>query len=274
MRRGLLLLVAVAAAACGVRREGPPRIPPKTVVLTFDDAVRNHLTFVAPLLERLGFSATFFVTAHWMADQEHYLSFEEVAELHRRGFEIGNHTWSHGGYHRPEAARHLADDTARVDYQLGFFGVPRPTSFAWPGDVFGPESLVELRRLGYRFARRGRSPKAPPAGNHSGPLYDPRRNDPLLVPSTLIVKAGSTLSDFAAAASRAIRGRAVIFQFHGVPDPANPDVSTDPEDFRRFMTYLKEHGYRGIALRDLEPYVDRTHLPRDPLARVRWPPEN
>ncbi len=34
---------------------------PKTVVLTFDDAVKSHRTFVGPLLKELGFRATFFV---------------------------------------------------------------------------------------------------------------------------------------------------------------------------------------------------------------------
>jgi len=32
----------------------------KVVVLTFDDAVKSHRTFVAPLLKELGFGATFF----------------------------------------------------------------------------------------------------------------------------------------------------------------------------------------------------------------------
>ena len=32
-------------------------IPDKLVVLTFDDAVKSHRTFVAPLLKELGFGA-------------------------------------------------------------------------------------------------------------------------------------------------------------------------------------------------------------------------
>ena len=32
------------------------------VVLTFDDGVKNHLTFVAPLLKKLSFGATFYVS--------------------------------------------------------------------------------------------------------------------------------------------------------------------------------------------------------------------
>ena len=35
---------------------------PSTIVLTFDDSVASHATFVAPLLKKHGFCATFFIT--------------------------------------------------------------------------------------------------------------------------------------------------------------------------------------------------------------------
>jgi peptidoglycan/xylan/chitin deacetylase (PgdA/CDA1 family) len=47
----------------------PGKAGAKVVVLTFDDAVKSHRTFVAPLLKELGFGATFFVTHRWMADR-------------------------------------------------------------------------------------------------------------------------------------------------------------------------------------------------------------
>ena len=37
-------------------------VPDKIVVLTFDDSVASHATFVAPLLKKHGFGATFFIT--------------------------------------------------------------------------------------------------------------------------------------------------------------------------------------------------------------------
>ena len=70
----------------------------KIVVLTFDDAVKSHRTFVAPLLKDLGFGATFFVTHSWMADIANFMSWEEIAEIHRMGFEIGNHSWTHANF--------------------------------------------------------------------------------------------------------------------------------------------------------------------------------
>ena len=70
----------------------------KTVVLTFDDACRSHLEFVAPLLREYGFGATFFVCRpeNWLAkDPEAFLSGPEIGELYRAGFETGNHTLNH-----------------------------------------------------------------------------------------------------------------------------------------------------------------------------------
>ena len=61
-------------AAPGLR--AAETIPPKTVVLTFDDAVASHLDVVAPRLKELGFGATFFITHAWMNDREHFLTWE------------------------------------------------------------------------------------------------------------------------------------------------------------------------------------------------------
>src|SRR2546428_9711792 len=71
----------------------------RIVVLTFDDAVKSQRTVVAPLLKDLGFGATFFVSHRWMVDDpEHYLTWQEIAEIHQMGFEIGNHSWTHPDY--------------------------------------------------------------------------------------------------------------------------------------------------------------------------------
>ena len=87
----------------------PPNlpIPDKTVVLTFDDAVKSHRTFVAPLLKEMEFRATFFVSHRWMDDRENFMTWQEIAELHQMGFEIGNHTWTHGDFSSPRGAAHL-----------------------------------------------------------------------------------------------------------------------------------------------------------------------
>ncbi len=71
--------------------------PPRTVVLTFDDSSKSHFTIVRPLLLQYGFSATFFITEgfDFPTNKKDYMTWAEIAQLHRDGFEIGNHTRDH-----------------------------------------------------------------------------------------------------------------------------------------------------------------------------------
>jgi peptidoglycan/xylan/chitin deacetylase (PgdA/CDA1 family) len=238
------------------------------VVLTFDDNCRSHLEFVAPLLREHGLSATFFVTAYRMEDRENYFDFEGAAELHRLGFEIGNHTFDHTCYSGPEQAQRLPDQLRRHEEALATVGVPRPTTFGWPGNNFGPEARQALRAAGYRLARRGPGPEYPWFGRSTGPVYDPAANDRLLIPSC-VVNSDWTVSHFRSVIARAVAGRAVVIQFHGVPDPAAPHLSTDPQTFREFVSVLVEEGCNVIAMRDLLRYgVERVPC-RDPMTQIR-----
>src|SRR3990172_8335056 len=133
----------------------------RIVVLTFDDAVKSHRQFVAPLLKRMGFGATFFVTHYWMNDSENFMTWNEIAEIHEMGFEIGNHSWTHADFSQPKNAARLAEELKQVEVELERVGVPRPISFAYCGNGFGPEAVLGLKKLGYRLARRGMQPEVP-----------------------------------------------------------------------------------------------------------------
>ncbi len=267
---GALLLGLLTGAASG----NPQPVPDKLVVLTFDDAVKSHRTVVAPLLKELGFNATFFVTHKWMADRTNFMTWEEIGEIHQMGFEIGNHSWTHSDFSQPKNAARLAGELSLVDRELGQTKakVPRPQSFAYCGNTFGPEAVQRLSELGYKFARRGGQPEARYGTLDLGATYDPKRHHPLLIPSTGDAYPNWTLEHFANVVARATNGQIVVLQFHGVPDVAHPWVHTPPERFREYMAYLKEHNFRCLAVRDLEPYVDWNNLPADPLLNVRQPP--
>jgi peptidoglycan/xylan/chitin deacetylase (PgdA/CDA1 family) len=262
-------LIPSITPPCSAGSSIPARIPDKTVVLTLDDAVRSQIDFVAPLLEKLGFNATFFITHNWMDDQVHFLSWEDVARLNRRGFEIGNHTWTHSAFDQPQNAAKLGDELQMVDDALAKVGVPKPVSFAWPGDNFGPEALEQLRQHGIKLARRGMQPEVPYGEIQVGPVLDVTRNDPLLIPTTGDAYPGWTLEHFKQVVAGAKDAKIVVLQFHGVPDTVHPWVNTAPEMFRQYMQYLKDNGYRVIALRDLLPYYNWSHLPNDPLVKER-----
>ncbi len=243
----------------------------KVVVLTFDDSVKSHRTYVAPLLKELGFGATFFITHRWMNDTENFMTWEEIAEIHQMGFEIGNHTWTHPQLAAPKAAGRLHAELALIDYELHRVKVPKPISFAYTGNGFGPEAVKGLQELGYRFARRGMQPEIPYGKMQIGPGFDPQKHHPLLIPTTADAYPDWTMEHFQKAISSVAPGEIIVLQFHGVPDIAHPWVHTPPEKFKEYMLYLKENGYRAIAMRDLEAYIDFDNLPDDPMLKVRYP---
>lgn len=262
-----------ATVLCAALAQGLEPIPDKTVVLTFDDAPKSHRTFVAPLLKELGFGATFFVSARWMDDTENFMTWAEIAEIHQMGFEIGNHSWSHLDFGGPENAARLAGQLALVDLALEQVKVPRPISFAWCGNAFGPEALAKLQALGYRYARRGMQPEVPYGQAQPGPLYTPGAYHPLLLPTAGDAYPNWNMDNFRAAADRARDGKIAILQFHGVPDPAHPWVSTPPDAFRDYMDYLKREQFNVIALRDLDRYVDPDGEVHDAMTAVHYGPK-
>ena len=270
----LTLLLINGGSARGDEPTAAEPIPAKTVVLTFDDAVKSHVTVVAPLLQELGFGATFFITQAWMDDPEHFLSWDDVATIHKMGFEIGNHTWTHGGFSTPVGAARLADELARVEHELARVGVPKPISFAWTGNAFGPESVAVLADAGYRLARRGMQPEVPYGRIHAGPLFDPTKHHALLIPTSGDGYPDWNLAHFRRVVDRAVEDKIVVLQFHGVPDIVHPWVHTPVEQFRRYMNYLDENNFHVVALKDVEQYLPAEPIADDPTLKIRYPDGN
>lgn len=271
--RLLVLLLMTSIISLWHQRAFPAHVEEgrRIVVLTFDDAVKSHRTFVAPYLKQLGFGATFFVTHCWMNDSEHFMTWKEIAEIHQMGFEIGNHSWTHADFSRPENAARLADELTRVETELKRVGVPRPISFAYSGNGFGPEAVAELSKLGYRLGRRGMQPEVPYGQMKIGPSFDPHRHHPLLIPTTGDAYPGWTLEHFRKVVESPRLNQIVVLQFHGVPDVQHPWVNTSPDLFRRCMVYLSEHKFRVLAMRDLDNLLPKKP-PADPLLETRYSP--
>ncbi len=243
----------------------------KVVVLTFDDAVKSHRTYVAPMLKELGFGATFFVTYRWMENETNFMSWEDIREIHEMGFEIGNHSWTHRDMGDPQNARRLAGELGLVNFMLLKQGVPNPTTFAYPGNKFGPEAVEILQEGGYTLARRGMQPEKEYGKIEMGPLYDPSKHHPLLVPTTADAYPVWDLDYFKRVVNTAKPGKFVVLQFHGVPDIAHPWVNSDPRKFKQFMQYLKAEGFKVIALRDVASYLPDDYVPpEDPMMDFRF----
>lgn len=246
----------------------PTLVPDKVVVLTFDDASASHHAVARPLLKRLGFGATFFITEGFTfrTNKRDYLTWEQIAELHRDGFEIGNHTRDHLGITEKNVPR-LAEQLEAIAARCREHGIPTPVSFAWPGNKFHPSALPVLEAAGIRFARRGGEPEVPYAKGGGVP-YEPGVDHPLLIPTTADARPVWTLDHVKVAVAQARDGRIAVLQFHGVPDGEHPWVNTPRERFEEYMLWLKEAGCTVIALRDVARFTAGRPAPADPMSAI------
>jgi peptidoglycan/xylan/chitin deacetylase (PgdA/CDA1 family) len=237
----VLWLFLVAKPVMG---EGPAAvaerlpIPTKLAVLTFDDSVRSHFEVVRPILLKYGFGATFFITEgfDFKTNKRDYMTWDEIAQLHRDGFEIGNHTRDHLGL-SDERADQAEEQLSAIRQRCRDHGIPDPVSFAWPGNAFSPKAFETLRRQGIRFARRGGGPEYP-YEKGAGVGYEPLVDHPLLIPSAADARPAWEFEDFRREVQRnSGAGRIVVLQFHGVPDTAHPWVNTSPDEFEMYMNH-------------------------------------
>ncbi len=127
----------------------------KTVVLTFDDAVSNHATFVAPLLQKYYFNATFYVCEFppdFETNKQQYMTWEQIKSLDTAGFEVGNHTVHHAGVIglSPEE---LIAEMKFLDDICARYGIRKTETFAYPGGPCDQQAMDVVARYGLKCAR-------------------------------------------------------------------------------------------------------------------------
>ena len=232
------------------------QIPDKTVVLTFDDGCKSQATFVAPILTKYGFGATFYITEGlgFLKNKEAYMTWQEVQELYDAGFEIGNHTRHHRNVTN-QTDQELESDLHYIDLQCMEYGISKPTTFCYPGYGHNKTAVNVVNSHGFQFARRGVAPEFPyNSEGGRGPAYDPKVHHPLLIPTTGASGPNWDFDDFTWALEQAKDGNITVLTFHGVPDLEHSWVHTEPEDFEIYMAFLSDNGFNVIALQDLSNY--------------------
>ncbi len=124
-----------------------PSLPPKSVVMTFDDGHSSDLTAAAELLGR-GLPATFFVTWSRLGCAG-FLNQSQVQDLRREGFEVGSHGLTHvrlAELAPHEMRRQLADSKLRLE---GLLGEP-VSAVAVPFGSYNEQVIEGAMAAGYR----------------------------------------------------------------------------------------------------------------------------
>jgi peptidoglycan/xylan/chitin deacetylase (PgdA/CDA1 family) len=70
-------------------------LPRKTVAITIDDGYRSVYELAYPILERYNFKATIFIYTDFIDNSPNALSWEQLRELTKAGFEVEAHTITH-----------------------------------------------------------------------------------------------------------------------------------------------------------------------------------
>lgn len=236
----LILLIGVSPASIAKRLK---QVKQPLVVLTFDDATLGHRSVVAPMLKEYRFGATFYVCEFGgFEDKQKYLTWEQISEISKMGFEIGNHSRSHGAM-ASQSAETIKAETEYIEQQCARYGIPHPTTYAYPGYSNSIEGRAVLQDMGYTLAR------------HGGDKYlQPHVSDKMLLPSFAIQDSNFSEEYIHKIMNGLQRGEIVIFCLHGVPDLAHDFVSLSPENFRTFLDIIKGYGYKVISMRDLLKY--------------------
>ena len=228
------------------------------VVLTFDDGNKSDLDFVAPILKSFQFGATFFITEglNFLTNKNHYMDWSEIRELYDLGFEIGNHTRYHTNVCQ-QPSEDLLNDIRHIDQRCSEYGILKPKTFCYPGYQYNEDSVQVVKNHGFTFARRGVAPEFEYDGHGGrGPAYDPKRHHPLLIPTTGASGPNWRWDDFLWALDQAKNGEICILTFHGVPALEHPWVNTSPEQFEKYMQYMKDNTFQVISLGALAEFND------------------
>lgn len=116
--------------------------------ITFDDGHVTQLRNAAPVLQRFGCTANFFVTMAWAGVDPDYFSWDDVREVRRLGHTVGTHGWSHKFLTQcsaKELERELGQSKKVLEDQLG----ERVTTLSFPGGRYNRAVLNACADAGY-----------------------------------------------------------------------------------------------------------------------------
>jgi GT2 family glycosyltransferase/peptidoglycan/xylan/chitin deacetylase (PgdA/CDA1 family) len=142
--------------------EGRAELPPKAVLVTFDDAYADLVPGASAALAERGIPAVVFAVSgqiggtnqwdHWLgASPLPLLDVDGLRALTAAGIEIG----AHGVTHRPLSALdggEIREELAGSAEQIEASGLPRPRAFAYPHGEWTPESATAAAEVGYAAA--------------------------------------------------------------------------------------------------------------------------
>lgn len=123
-------------------------LPPKPVMLTFDDTRLDHFKVALPQLNEYGFKGAFFIMTVSLG-RPGYMSAVQVKQLADEGHTIGSHTWNHENvkkYKEEDWALQIEKPSKQLEAITG----KKVEYFAYPFGLWNKEAIPELQQRGFK----------------------------------------------------------------------------------------------------------------------------
>lgn len=138
-------------------------LPPKPVMLTYDDTSEEHFTIAKQEMEKHGFKGVFFLMTISI-DRPRYMTKAQIKQLADDGHAVASHTWDHHRVDRYKSENTVEERGVKKvvndwEQQLGkskqtieaITGKP-VVDFAYPFGIWSKEGIPEIKKQGYRMA--------------------------------------------------------------------------------------------------------------------------
>jgi peptidoglycan/xylan/chitin deacetylase (PgdA/CDA1 family) len=121
-------------------------LPPKPIILTFDDGSETVVTTALPILQKYNFTGTAYIVHNYIGITN-YMNADQIRELYAKGWEVGSHSTSHESLtERIDRQRdEIIESRRKLEQRLG---IPILT-FAYPFGAYDEDSVYYARLAGY-----------------------------------------------------------------------------------------------------------------------------
>ena len=138
-------------------------LPPKPIMLTFDDTNADQFTVAYPELSQYHFRAVYFIITGKIGTHKWFMDASQIKQLADKGNVIGCHTLSHGNFKRIKEEQWVTE-IAQPKKQLEQITGKPVEYFAFPFGYWSQAGLPHLHQLGFKAAfalEQPRDPKDP-----------------------------------------------------------------------------------------------------------------
>lgn len=196
------------------------------VIITFDDGYVCQYEHAAPLLEKYGYTATFYVTTGLLG-KDGYMTSDQIVSLKQRGHDIGSHAVTHLRLSRLHDLKIEQELVRSKEYLEALLQIPI-VHFAPPFGACNPTVLMHVKNQ-YKSQRTiGRG------------WNDPERGNPYLIRVQLVF-CDTSFEEWLGWVNVALEERKWLVLVYHCLDATESLTSITPEKFEDHLRYLNDH---------------------------------